>query len=81
MSPLSRLIRVVVISIIDPPLGESVRVAQNVRAGLRGYVHFNKYTHTHTNTHTQTRVVDATWKTGETWVEQGKKIENKGLVQ
>ena len=50
MSPLSRLIRVVVISIIDPPLGESVRVAQNDRAGLRGYV--NKYTHTHTHTHT-----------------------------
>ena len=46
MSPLSRLIRVVVISIIDPPLGESVRVAQNDRAGLRGYVQFNKYTHT-----------------------------------
>ena len=52
MSPLSRLIQVVVISIIDPPLGESVRVAQNVRAGLRGYVHFNKYTHIHTQIHT-----------------------------
>ena len=49
MSPLSRLIRVVVISIIDPHLGESVRVAQNDRAGLRGYVQFNKYTHTHTH--------------------------------
>ena len=48
MSPLSRLIRAVVISIIDPPLGESVRVAQNDRAGLRSYVKFNKYTHTHT---------------------------------
>ena len=23
------------------------------RAGLRGYVQFNKYTHTHTHTHTQ----------------------------
>ena len=85
MSPLSRLIRVVVISIIDPHLGESVRVAQNDRAGLRGYVQFNKYTHTHTHTHkhthTETRVVNATWETGETWVEQGKKLENKGLVE
>ena len=50
MSPLSRLIRVVVISIIDPPSGESVRVAQNDRSGLRGYVQFIKYTYTHTHT-------------------------------
>ena len=42
-------------SIIDPPLGASMRVVQNDyddRAGLRGYVQFNKYTHTHTYTHT-----------------------------
>ena len=38
-----------VTSIIDPPLGGSMRVAYNGwddRAGLRGYVQFNKYTHT-----------------------------------
>ena len=32
-----------------------MRVAQNAqddRAGLRGYVQFNKYTHTYTHTHT-----------------------------
>ena len=35
-------------SIIDPTLGGSMRVAQNDsddRAGLRGYVQFNKYTY------------------------------------
>ena len=26
-------------------------------------------------------VVDANWETGETWVERGKHVENKGLVQ
>ena len=26
-------------------------------------------------------VVDAMWETGETWVERGKNVENKGLVQ
>ena len=26
-------------------------------------------------------VVDAMWETGETWVERGKNLENKGLVQ
>ena len=34
-----------------------MRVAYNDeddRAGLRGYVQFNKYTHTHTQTHTHT---------------------------
>ena len=38
-------------SIIDPPLGGSMRVAQNDsddRAELRGYVQFNKYTYIHT---------------------------------
>ena len=36
---------------IDPPLGGSMRVAYNDsddRAGLRGYVQFNKYTYMHT---------------------------------
>ena len=86
MSPLSRLIRVVVISIIDPHLGESVRVAQNDRAGLRGYVQLNKYTHTHTHTHTHKhthgntsckRHVENRGDLGRT----RKKIENKGLVE
>ena len=38
---------------LDPPLGGSMRVAYNDyddRAGLRGYVQFNKYKHTHTHT-------------------------------
>ena len=26
-------------------------------------------------------VVDAMWETGETWVERGKNVEKKGLVQ
>ena len=26
-------------------------------------------------------VVDAMWETGETWVERGINVENKGLVQ
>ena len=37
--------------IIDPPLGGSMRVAYNDsddRAGLRGYVQFNRYTYIHT---------------------------------
>ena len=29
----------------------------------------------------RTRVVDAMWETGETWVEKGKNVEKKGLVQ
>ena len=29
----------------------------------------------------RTRLVDAMWETGETWVEGGKNVENKGLVQ
>ena len=29
----------------------------------------------------RTRVVDAMWETGETWVERGKNVERKGLVQ
>ena len=36
---------------IDPTLGGSMRVAYNDsddRAGLRGYVQFNKYTYMHT---------------------------------
>ena len=43
---------VFVISIIDPPLGGSIRGVYNDsddRAGLRGYVQFNKYTHTRTH--------------------------------
>ena len=28
-----------------------------------------------------TRLVDAMWETGETWVERGKNVEKKGLVQ
>ena len=35
----------------DPPLGGSMRVAQNDwddKAGLRGYMQFNKYAYTHT---------------------------------
>ena len=28
-----------------------------------------------------TRVVDAMWETGETWVERGKNVDEKGLVQ
>ena len=42
-------------SIIDPPLGGSLRVAltdSDDRAGLRGYVKFNKYTYIHTHIHT-----------------------------
>ena len=27
------------------------------------------------------RVVDAMWETGETWVEIGKNVDNKGFVQ
>ena len=41
--------------IFDPPLGGSMRVAMNDsddRAGLRGYVQFNKYTYIHTYIHT-----------------------------
>ena len=37
-----------------------MRVAHNDlddRAGLRGYVQFNKYTHTHTHTHTHTQLL------------------------
>ena len=29
----------------------------------------------------RTRVVDAMWKTGETWVEREKNVDKKGLVQ
>ena len=29
----------------------------------------------------RTRVVDAMWETGKTWVERGRNVENKGLVQ
>ena len=29
----------------------------------------------------RTRVVDALWETGETWVERGKNVEKKRLVQ
>ena len=53
-----------------------MRVAYNDsddRAGLRGYVQFNKYTYIHTYIHTYT--------TGETWVESEKNVEKKGLVQ
>ena len=41
----------IVTSIIDPPLGGSMRVASNDsddKAGLRGYAQFNKYTYIHT---------------------------------
>ena len=52
---------------------------------------FNEYTHTHTHTHRAEGgqksarnlkiAVDAVRETGETWVESGKNIEKKGLVQ
>ena len=29
----------------------------------------------------RTRLVDAMWETGETWVERGKNVDKKGLVQ
>ena len=29
----------------------------------------------------RTRVIDALWETGETWVERGKHVDKKGLVQ
>ena len=29
----------------------------------------------------RTRLVEAMWGTGETWVERGKNVEKKGLVQ
>ena len=48
-------IEVFVTSIIDPPLGGSMRVAYNDsddRAGLRGYVQLNKYTYIHAYIHT-----------------------------
>ena len=35
----------------------------------------NAYGHGHTHTHTHK------WETGETWVEKGKNVEKKGLVQ
>ena len=44
-------------SIIDPPLGESMRVAsddQDDRAGLPSYEQFNKCTHILSLTHTHT---------------------------
>ena len=44
------------IIIIDSPVGGSMRVAYNDhgdRAGLHGYVQFNKYTRTHTHTYTR----------------------------
>ena len=44
------LLKVMNIHIIDPPLGGPMRVAYNDsddRAGLRGYVQFNKYTYIH----------------------------------
>ena len=56
------------------------------KAGLRGYVQFNKYTHTHTQTHTHTHththtnrkiVVDAVRETGETRVESEKKCRKE----
>ena len=31
------------------------------------------------STRNRTRVVDAMWETGETWVERGKNVENKGF--
>ena len=49
-----------------------MRVAQNDhddRAGLRGYVQFNKYTYIHTYIHT--------WRQ----VESEKNVEKKGFVQ
>ena len=54
------LTHTLVTSIINPPLGGSMQVAYNDlddRAGLRGYVQFNKYTHTYTHTHTHTVLV------------------------
>ena len=68
-----------------------MRVAYNDsddRAGLRGYVQFHKYTYVQFNKYTYIKsarnlkiAVDAVRETGETWVESGKNVEKKGLVQ
>ena len=50
--------------IIDPPLGGSMEAGLNDkddRAGLRGYVQFNKYTYIHTYIHTHVQSNICTW--------------------
>ena len=50
---------------------DGIRDENRIGEGGRG-AKKRKKPHTH---------VDAMWRTGETWVERGKNVEKKGLVQ
>ena len=62
-------------------MGMGTRMGTGMRMGMGTSVESGRAEERRRSARNRTRLVDAMWKMGETWVERGKTVEKKGLVQ